>query len=106
MPLEPTPPDQPRSARWQGEPAGAFSAGSLRSPCQEEGAEGLDSPSAPGVFPGSWAPLGAAGALAPPAAHGSRAGFAAEGEDGAGAGRAGAKLLRWTPPAASGSCPG
>ena len=51
MPPEPTPPPEPRSARWQGEPAGAFSAGSLRSPCQHEGAEGLDSRSAPGVFP-------------------------------------------------------
>src|SRR5207245_10103912 len=29
-------------------------------------------------FPGFWAPLGAAGALAPPAASASRAGFAAE----------------------------
>jgi len=37
-------------------------------------------------FSASWAPLGAAGALAPPAAHGSRTGFAAEGEDGDGAG--------------------
>ena len=65
--------------------------GALRSPGQHEGAEGLDSRAAPGVFPVSWVPLGAAGALAPPAAYGSRAGFAAEGEDGAGAGWAGGR---------------
>gem|GEM_PF-6947237 len=43
-------------------------------------------------FSASWAPLGAAGALAPPAAHASRAGFAAEGEDGDGAGWAGEQI--------------
>jgi hypothetical protein len=47
-------------------------------------------PGRAGVFCRLGAPWGAAGALAPPAAHGSRAGFAAEGEDGDGAGWAGA----------------
>jgi hypothetical protein len=47
FPPEPTPCEEPRSARWQGGPAGAFSAGHLRSPCQKEGAEGLGFSSAP-----------------------------------------------------------
>jgi hypothetical protein len=51
-------------------------------------------------------PLGAAGALAPPAAHGSRVGFAAEGEDGDGAGWAGGRTREWAPRAASASRPG
>jgi len=48
FPPEPTLAAEPRSARWQGWPAGAFSAGHLRSPCQQEGAEGLGSWSAEG----------------------------------------------------------
>jgi hypothetical protein len=48
FPPEPTLSAEPRSARWQGWPAGGFSAGHLRSPCQKEGAEGLRSSSAPG----------------------------------------------------------
>ena len=48
FPPEPTPSAEPRSARWQGWPAGGFSAGHLRSPCQKEGAEGLRSSSASG----------------------------------------------------------
>jgi hypothetical protein len=43
-------------------------------------------------FPAAWAPLGAAGARAPPAAHGSRTLFAAGGEDGDGAGWAGVEI--------------
>ncbi len=46
------------------------------------------------------APWGAAGALAPPAAYGSRAGFAAEGEDGDGAGWAGEQFRNEAPAAA------
>ena len=48
FPLESTLSQEPWSARWQGGPAGAFSAGRLRSPCQKEGAERLGSPSAQG----------------------------------------------------------
>jgi len=54
-------------------------------------------------FSAFWEPLGAAGALAPPAAHGSRAGFAAEGEDGDGAGWAGGQTPKWAPRAGSAS---
>ena len=75
FPPEPTPSGEPWSARWQGWPADAFSAGHLRSPCQKEGAERLGSLSAEegGVpSPLLGAPWGADGAQAPPAASGSR----------------------------------
>ena len=88
MPPEPTPLDQHRSERCQGRD----SAESARAALTEKASRGamLLVGSGGWLWFGSWAPLGADGALAPPAAYGSRAGFAAEGEDGDGAGWAGA----------------
>jgi hypothetical protein len=104
MPPEPTPPHEPRSARWQGEPAGAFSAGSLRSPCQHEGAEGLRSRSAPGGV--LWS-LGAPGGRRArwPRAQGAQAVrfLRLKPEHGDGAGWAGVRFPRRAPAAASGS---